>query len=108
APPHHEDIDQYRLLRLAAGILAGLRYLHPGIGRHQAAFVRQRHELEAHVDGTHRALNARAVDAGIEIALSAFLDYLLVVLEERRFVAVELRNRARGEAEIRRADIDAV
>ena len=37
-------------LRLAAEVLAGLRGLHPGVGRHQAAFVGQRHQHEAHVD----------------------------------------------------------
>src|ERR1043165_9298649 len=69
-------------LRLPAGILAGLVHLHLGIGHHQAALVRQRHKLEAHVDRAHRAVSARAVDAGMEAALAAFLDDLLVDLED--------------------------
>src|SRR4029077_12937710 len=52
----------FAFLRLAAGVLAGLVHLHLGIGRHQAALIRQRHQLEAHVDRTHRAFRARAVD----------------------------------------------
>src|SRR6202012_2212197 len=95
-------------LRLAAGILAGLVHLHLGVGHHQPAFVRQRHELEAHVDGAHRAFGTRAMDAGIEVALAALLDDLLVDLEDLRLIAVELRHQAIGEAEVRRADIDAV
>ena len=45
-------------LRLAAGILAGLIHLHLGVGHHQAALVRKRHQLEAHVDRTYRAVGA--------------------------------------------------
>src|SRR5690242_19252165 len=52
---------------LAARILAGLIDLKPRIGRHQADLVRQRHELETHVDGAHRALGAAAVNAGVEL-----------------------------------------
>src|ERR1700738_1887181 len=96
------------LSRLAGGILAGLRHLHLGVGRHQSAFVRQGHELEAHVDRARRALGAAAVDAGIEAALAAFLDDLLIDLEDFRLVAIELRHQPIGEAEIGGTDIDAV
>src|SRR4029079_15522988 len=95
-------------LRLAGGILAGLIHLHLGVGHHQAALVRQRHQLEAHIDRAHRAFGARAVDAGMEAALAAFLDDLLVDREELRLVAIELRHQAVGEAEIGRTDINAV
>src|SRR5215216_2133244 len=95
-------------LRLPARILAGLVHLHLGVGHHQAALVRQRHQLEAHVDGAHRAVGAGAVDAGIEAALAALLDDLLIDLENFGLVAVELRHQAVGEAEVGRADIDAV
>src|SRR5882724_10910034 len=94
--------------RLAAGILAGLGDLHPGIGHHQSAFVGQRHELEAHVDRPHRAIGAAAVDAGMKAALAALLDDLLIDLENFRLVAVELRHQSIGEAEIGGTDIDAV
>src|SRR5437764_15482020 len=70
--------------RLAAGILAGLRDLQLGVGHHQSAFVRQRHELEAHIDRTHRALGAAAVNAGIETALAALLHDLLIDLQDFR------------------------
>src|SRR5450756_1171 len=95
-------------LSLAAGFFTRLCDLHLGIGRHQPALVRQGHELEAHVDGAHGALRAAAMDAGIEAALAAFLDDLLVDLEDLRLVAIELRHQAVGEAEIGGADIDAV
>src|SRR3984957_8837289 len=94
--------------RLAAAFLAGLVDLHFGVGRHQAALVRQGHELESHVDRPHRAVGAGAVDAGIEAALAAFLDDLLVDLENFRLVAVEFRHQPIGEAEVAWADIDAV
>ena len=94
--------------RLAARILAGLVHLHLGIGHHQPALVRQRLELETHVDGAHRALGARAVDARMQAALAALLDDLLIDLENFRLVAVELWDQALGESEIGRADIDAV
>src|ERR1700722_180312 len=97
-----------RLLSLAAAFLAGLVHLHLGIGHHQAALVRDRHELEAHVDGAYRAFGAGAVDAGMEAALAAFLHDLLVDLEDLRLVAVELWHQAIGEAEVGRPDIDAV
>src|SRR5207249_37007 len=97
-----------RASSLPARILAGLVHLHPGIGRHQPDFVRQRHELEAHVDGAYRTLSAGAVDARIEAALAALLDDLLVDLQDFRLVAVKLRHQAIGEAEVGRADIDAV
>src|SRR6266404_5385682 len=44
--------------RFSAGIFPRLRNLHLGVGHHQPAFVRQRHELESHVDGAHRAVGA--------------------------------------------------
>src|SRR6185503_1766377 len=97
-----------RFLRLAGGILPGLVHLHLGVGHHQPALVRQRHQLEAHVDRSHRALGAGAVDAGMKAALAALLDDLLIDLEDFRFVAVELRHQAVGEAEVGGADIDAV
>src|SRR5258705_1711025 len=93
---------------LAAGILAGLAYLHLGVGHHQPALVRQRHELEAHVDRAHRAVGAAAMDAGIEAALAAFLHDLLIDLQDLRLVAVELRHQPVGKAEIGGTDIDAV
>src|SRR3979411_2794387 len=96
------------LSRLATGIFTGLVPLHFGIGHHQAALVRQRHELEAHVDRAHRALGARAVDAGVKAALAAFLDDLLVDLEDFRLVAIELRHQAVGKAEVGGADVNAV
>src|ERR1700745_3687801 len=82
------------VLSLAGGIFPGLAHLHPGVGHHQSALVRQRHELEAHVDRPHRALGAGAVDAGIEAALAAFFHDLLVDLEDLRLVAVELWHQA--------------
>src|SRR6266404_9364165 len=48
------------------------------------------------------------MDPGIEAALAALLYDLLVDLQDLRLVAFELWHQARGEAEIRRADIDAV
>src|ERR1700682_2586242 len=94
--------------RLAAGILAGLPDLHPGIGRHQSAFIRQRHELEAHVDRAHRALGAAAVDARIQAALAALLHDLLIDLQDFRLLAIEFWDQTVGKAEIGGADIDAV
>src|SRR6266496_1922723 len=93
---------------LAAGILAGLRDLQLGVGHHQSAFVRQRYELEAHIDRTHRALGAAAVNAGIETALAALLHDLLIDLQDFRLVAVELGHQPIGEAEVGGTDIDAV
>src|SRR3954451_20284101 len=87
-------------LRLAGRFLAGLVDLHLGVGLHQAALVRQRHELEAHVDRAHRAVRARTVDPRMQTALAALLDDLLVDLEDFRLVAIELRHQAVGEAEI--------
>src|SRR6185503_4283359 len=98
--------SRLRFLRLAGRVLAGLVHLHLGVGRHQPDFVRQRHQLEAHVDGPNRAIGTGAVDAGIEAALAAFLDDLLIDLEDFGLVAVELRHQAVGEAEVGRADID--
>src|SRR2546429_4945288 len=97
-----------RASSLPARILAGLVHLHPGIGRHQPDFVRQRHDLEAHVDGAYGTFGAGAVDAGIEAALAALFDDLLVDLQDFRLVAVKLRHQAIGEAQVGRADIDAV
>src|SRR6478752_5192658 len=94
--------------RLAAGVLAGLRDLHLSVGHHQSAFVRQRYELEAHIDRAHRALGAATVNAGIETALSALLHDLLVDLEDFRLAAVELGHQPIGEAEVGGTDIDAV
>src|SRR6266481_8364424 len=94
------------LSRLAAGILAGLRDLHLGVGHHQAALVRQRDELEAHIDRAHRALGAGAVDARMQAALAALFYDLLIDLENFRLVAVEFWHQAIGEAEIGRPDID--
>src|SRR6266481_9242065 len=96
------------LSRLAAGILAGLRDLHLGVGHHQSAFVRQRHELEAHIDRAHRALGAAAVNAGIEAALAALPHDLLINLQDFRLLAVELGHQPIGEAEVGGTDIDAV
>src|SRR5450631_876554 len=96
------------LLRFAARILAGLRDLHLGVGHHQTALVGQGHELEAHVDRAQRAVGAAAMDAGMEPALAALLHDLLVNLENLRLVAIEFWHQAVGEAEIGRADIDAV
>src|SRR5882672_4875326 len=94
--------------RLAAGLFPGLVHLHLGVGHHQSAFVRQRHELEAHVDRAHRAIRAAAVNAGIEAALAALLYDLLIDLEDFRLVAVEFWHQPVGEAEIGGTDIDAV
>src|SRR6266481_8474404 len=96
------------LSRLAAGILAGLVHLHLGVFHHQSAFVRQRHELEAHIDRAHRALGAAAVNAGIETALAALLHDLLIDLEDFRLAAVELGHLHIGEAEVGGTDINAV
>src|SRR5579862_5132327 len=104
-PPQHEELERRSQLRLAAGVLAGLRNLHPRIGRHQANLVEQRHELESHVDRAHRAVSARAMDAGIQPALLAFLDDLFVDFENFRLFAIELRHEAVGEAEVGGADI---
>src|SRR5665213_4025330 len=95
-------------LCLAAGLLAGLRDLHLGVGHHQSAFIGQRHQLETHVDGAHRAVGAAAMDAGMEAALAALLDDLLVDLEDLRLVTIELWHQTVGETEVRGADIDAV
>src|ERR1700737_447944 len=84
-------------LRLAARFLPRLRDLHFRVGRHQAALVRQGHELEAHIDRAHRAVGAAAMDAGIEAALAAFPHDLLVDLEDLRLLAVELRHQPIGE-----------
>src|SRR4051812_48606170 len=92
----------------SAGFLARLADLHLGIGHHQADLVRERHQLEAHIDGAHRAFGAAAMNAGIETALAALADDLLIDLQDLRLVAIELRHQTIGEAEIRRADIDAV
>src|SRR6185295_3517271 len=100
--------SRLRLLRLAGRVLAGLVHLHLGVGRHQPDFVRQRHQLEAHIDGAYRAFGAGAVDTGVEAALAAFLDDLLIDLQDFRLVAVELRHQAIGEAEVGGADIDAI
>src|SRR5712671_1159844 len=97
-----------RVLRLPGGLLAGLVHLHPRVGHHQPAFVRQRHEFEAHVDRAHRAVRAAAVNAGIEPALAALFDDLLIDLENFRLVAVELWHQPVGEAEIGGTDIDTV
>ncbi len=48
----------FATLRLSGGIFPGLIHLHFRVGRHQSAFVRERHELEAHVDGAHCAVGA--------------------------------------------------
>src|SRR5436305_5366382 len=93
-------------LSLAVRILPCLRDLHPRIGRHQPAFVGQRHQLEAHVDCARGTFSAAAMDARVEPALAAFLDDLLINLEDFRLVAIELGYEAIGEAEIGRADID--
>src|SRR3954469_1607927 len=78
-------------LCLPAGVLAGLVHLHLGVGHHQPALVRQGDELEAHVDGAHGAIGAGAVDARVEATLAAFLDDLLVDLEDLRLGPIELR-----------------
>src|SRR5436189_5281052 len=67
--------------RLAVRILAGLRHLDPGVGRHQAALVTPRHELETHIDRFRRTRCAAAVNAGINAALAALLHELLIDLE---------------------------
>src|SRR3954451_5965881 len=106
--------DRYSLLptrhslRLAAGLFPGLRNLHAGIDLHQPDLVRQRHELEAHVDGADGAFGAAAMDTGIEAALAAFLHDLLIDLEDLRLVAVELRHETIGETEVGRPDVYAV
>src|SRR6187402_1489009 len=97
-----------RRLRLSAGLLAGLVHLHLGVGHHQPALVRERDQLEAHVDGAHSAVGAGAVDARIEAALAAFLDDLLVDRENLRLGSIEFWFKSIGEAEIGRADIDAI
>src|SRR5258708_5454467 len=94
-------------LRLAVRILAGLRNLHLGVGRHQSAFVRQRHELEAHVDRFRRTNRATAVNARKNTALAAFLYELFVDLHDLGLFTVELRHKTVGEAEVGRTDIDA-
>src|SRR5216684_1206121 len=95
-------------LPLSPGNLSGLRGLHLGVGHHQSAFVRQRYELEAHIDRAHRALGAAAVNAGIEAALAALLHDLLIDLQDFRLVAVEPGHQPIGEAEVGGTDIDAV
>src|SRR3954453_915508 len=52
--------------RLAGGILPGLVDLQLGVGRHQADLVRQRHQLETHVDRARGTFGATAMDAGVE------------------------------------------
>src|SRR5258708_9353062 len=93
---------------LAGGILPRLRDLHLGVGHHQSALVRQRHELETHVDRAHRAVGAAAVNAGIKAALAALFYDFLIDLEDFGFLAVEFWNQSIGEAEIGGTDIDAV
>src|SRR5690349_3595002 len=108
ADPYSPFATRYSLLSLPAGFLAGRVDLHLGVGRHQADLVRQRHQLEAHVDRTHRAFGARAMDAGVELALLALLDDLLVDFQDFWLGAIQLRLEAIGETEIGRADIDTV
>src|SRR5216110_156473 len=91
---------------LAVGILAGLRHLHPGVSRHQAAFVRQRHELETHIDRFRRTCRAAAVNARINAALAALLHELLIDLQDFRLFTIELRHQTIREAEIGGTDID--
>src|ERR1700750_297291 len=93
---------------LSPRILPRLAHLHLGIGHHQANLVGERHQLEAHVDGACRAFGAAAMDAGVEAALAAFADDLLIDLQDLRLVAIKLRHQAIGEAEVGRADINAV
>src|SRR5436190_21099488 len=97
-----------RRLRLSAGLLAGLVHLHLGVGHHQPALVRERHQLEAHVDGAHSAVGAGAVDGRLEAALAAFLDDLPVDREDLRLGSSEFWLLSIGEAEFGRADIDAL
>src|SRR4051812_20563671 len=108
ATPYSPFAPYIRSLRLTAGILAGLRHLRPRVGRHHPDIIEQRHELESHIDGAGRTCRTTAVNARIEAALAAFLDDLFVDLENFRFIAVELRHQTVGEAEVGRADIDAV
>src|SRR6476469_418177 len=100
ATSHSPFATPYSRLRLAAGILPGLPHLHLGVGHHQPALVRQGHELEAHVDRSHRAVGAAAMDTGIEPTLAALFHDLLVDLQDLRLVAVELRYQAVGETEV--------
>src|SRR6516225_7492181 len=51
--------------RLAAGFFPRLVDLHPCVGRHQSNFIRERHELEAHIDGAYRGVGAAAVNAWV-------------------------------------------
>src|SRR6476469_4438960 len=95
-----------RILRLAARLFPRLVHLHLGVGHHQPALVRERDELEAHVDGAHRAVGAGAVNARMEAALAALLHDLLVAFQNFRLVAVELWHQTIGEAEIGGPDID--
>src|SRR4051812_6959371 len=95
------------VLGLAVRLLAGLGHLHSGIGRHQAALVRQGHELKAHIDRAHRAVRTAAMDAGIEPALAALLHYLFIDLQDFRLLAVELWHQAVGVTEVRGTDVDA-
>src|SRR3984885_15918649 len=106
--PTRYSLFAIRSLRLAGGILAGLRHLHPGIGRHQSDLIGQGHELESHVDRLGRAGSTAAMNAGIEAALAAFPDDLFVDFENLGFVAIELRHQTIGKAEVGLIDIDAV
>src|ERR1700738_5105328 len=94
-------------LRLATGILAGLRNPLLGRDRQQSAVIEQGHHFEAHIDGLSGASRAAAMDAGRDAALTAFLDQLFVDLQDLGLFAVELRHQAIGKAEIAGADIDS-
>src|SRR5689334_12670213 len=87
-------------LRFAAGILPGFADPVLRARRHDAAVVEQRHQLEAETDVLRRALRPRAMDAGVQLALVAFLDDLLIDLQDLRLFAVELRLEPVGEAEV--------
>src|SRR5260370_35733156 len=88
----------FAISRLAGGILPRLRDLHLGVGHHQSAFVRQRHELEAHIDRAHRAVGAAAVNAGIKAALAAFFYDFLIDFEDFGFLPYDFWHQSIGDA----------
>src|SRR5579859_3266477 len=92
---------------LAAGFLAGLCDGGARGSRHQAGIVHDGDEAEAHADRARGIGRAAAVNAGVDLALVALLENLVVQRQDFRLVAVEPRRQTIGETEIRRADVDA-
>jgi len=86
-------------LRLAVRILAGLRNLHLGVGRHQSAFVRHVTSLKPMlIASPHQPRHCSECQKNT--ALAAFLYELFVDSHDLGLFTIELRHKTVGEAEV--------